>query len=484
MPDTSDDSLKLRTARSLKWNTIDRFSSQVLYAITGIVLANVLSQEDFGLVGVILVFQSFAMLFVDSGFGSALLQKKAPTRKDYSTVFWFNLAVGIAVYLILWFCAPWFADFFHSSELVSLSRVMFLSFFINGLSIVQTNRLVKLMEVKMVALANIIGLIISGIVGIWLAIAGYGAWAIVWQTVSLAAVRTLWLWFTGGWFPSIMWSRESFREVWRVGIGVFSSSFLNTVCLNIYSFIIGRWYRLASLGVYTQADKWSKMGIASLSQIFTSTFVPVLSRYQDNPEKFPMTAGKITRLSSFLVFPFMGGLIVMGTPIFHLLFGDKWDASIPLFQILCARGILLVMVSLFNNFLLALGKARRLVVVEAVKDILLVAAIFVTIGYGTLEALVWGQFAAAALTFVIVLVITASDIRRSALLILSDMLPYALLTSGCMALMYIAGRFIASPWLSVAVESVIGLSLYLGILKMAGSVILKEAIAYLRHKSI
>ena len=149
---------------------IDRISTQVLYAVTGVVLANVLSKDDFGLVGVLLVFQAFATIFVDSGFGAALLQKKHPLERDYSTVFWFNTCMCVFIYLILYFSAPLIARAFHNDmRLIPLSRVMFLSFILNGLGIVQTNRLMKMMQVKQIALANIAGLTLSGIAGVWLA---------------------------------------------------------------------------------------------------------------------------------------------------------------------------------------------------------------------------------------------------------------------------------------------------------------------------
>ena len=234
--------LKLRTARTLKWNSIDRFSSQILYAVTGIILANVLPKEDFGLVGAILVFQAFATIFVDSGFGSALLQKKAPTDRDYSTVFWFNLIVSCTLYLLLFFSAPSIARMFQGDvRLIPLSRVMFLSFIINGLGIVQTNLLMKAMTVRRIALSNITGLVVSGGAGIWMALSGFGAWALVWQTIILASVRTLWLWLGGSWRPMCCFSLESLRSIYRVGAGVFTTSLFNTIFLNIYSFVIGVW---------------------------------------------------------------------------------------------------------------------------------------------------------------------------------------------------------------------------------------------------
>ena len=202
MNDTPD--LKLRTARTIKWNAIDRISSQVVYAVTGIVLARVLTQEDFGLVGATLVFQAFASLFVDSGFSYALIQRKNPTQVDYSTVLWFNIGIATLIYIVLWFCAPLIAWCFQNDpRIISLSRVMFISFIINATAIVQTNRLMKKMDVKMIAISNTIGLIISGIVGITLALTGYGAWAIVWQTITLALIKSLILWLTSHWLPSM-----------------------------------------------------------------------------------------------------------------------------------------------------------------------------------------------------------------------------------------------------------------------------------------
>ena len=191
------DDLKLKTARTLKWNTFDRLSSQVLYAVTGIVLANLLTKQEFGLVGAIMVFQAFATLFVDSGFSNALIQRKSPTDTDYSTVFYFNVGVSVIIYAVLWLSAPLIDALFNAGgELIPLSRVMFLSFILNATAIVQTNRLMKQMNVRMIAVSNAAGLVVSGALGVWLALEGWGAWAIVWQSVTLSAVKSLilWLW--------------------------------------------------------------------------------------------------------------------------------------------------------------------------------------------------------------------------------------------------------------------------------------------------
>ncbi len=425
-------SLKQRTARTLKWNTIDRVSQQVALAVIGVVLANLLSREDYGLTGVIAMFQAFAIVFVDSGFGAALLQKKETDERDYSTVFWFNTAVAVGIYIVLWFAAPLIADFFRSERLVLLSRVMFLSFILNALGIVQTNRLMKQMEVRQIALSNLAGLAVSGAVGIWLAVTGWGVWALVWQTVSLAFVKTAWLWLAVRWRPVWVFSRESMRSIRRVGMGVFSSSLLNTFFLNLYTFVIGRW-SLGMLGVYTQADKWSKMGTASLSQIITATFVPLLSRFQDNAAEFVRYMRRVDRFAALTVVPLMAGLAMIATPLFHTLFGTKWDDAIPLFQILSLRGVFIIFISAYNNYLLAAGRAGSLVVVETVKDVTMLVALAVTIFIGTVEALVWGQMVASALTWVYVLLLTSRKTSCRVRYMLADMVPALSLSAVALA---------------------------------------------------
>ncbi len=417
--------LKDKTAKTLKWNTIDRVATQVLYGLSGIVLADLLSKEDFGLVGVLGVFQAFAILFVDSGFGSALLQKKEPDDDDYSTVFWFNLGVSAGVYAILYFCAPLIANFFNAPPLTTMSRVMFLTFVLTGLGIVQTNRLMKRMDVKQIAVADLFALSVSACLGIALAIAGFGAWAIVWQSVALAALKSGWLWMTGNWVPKAVFSRRSLRDIRNIGLSVFISQFFNTLFLNIYQFIIGKWYSLSQLGSYNQADKWSKMGSASLSQILTSSFVPLLSRVQDDIVTFHRYMQRIDRFTALLTFTGLTIVAACGGSIFHFLFGTKWDEAIPLFQILCIRGIGTVYISLYSNFMMALGHGRQIVSVEVVKDVTTVIALLATVFTMNLEIIVWGQLGATLATWIVAAVIAVRTTGYRMGLFATDLMPFA-----------------------------------------------------------
>ena len=471
--------LKLKTARTLKWNTIDKFSSQVLYAVTGIVLANVVSKAEFGLVGAILVFQAFASLLVDSGFSTALIQRKNPTDTDYSTVFWFNLGMSVVLYAILWLCAPWIDSIFHAEgQLIPLARVMFLTFILNASAIVQTNRLMKQMTVKMIAVSNVIGLVVSGIVGVWLALAGYGAWAIVWQSIVLAAVKSAILWVTSSWVPGFVFSMASLKSIFSVGAGVMASSFLNTVFMNIYSFIIGAYYNLVQLGNYSQADKWSKMGVMSLSQVFTASFLPLLSAKQDDKQEYARMMAKTNRFTCYITFFSMGLLLVCSAQIFHIFFGTKWDSAVLMFQLLLVRGVFTVTTVLYNNYIIACGASRKYVYSEIVKDVSTIIAIVVTIPFG-ITWLVAGQVFAGIVYYFYALYLVGKVTGYSRFGLVKDSLPYVALTAVALAPAVALTYVISNAWLLFAVQVVVACGIYLLLNKMLKSKIQDDVLEYM-----
>jgi O-antigen/teichoic acid export membrane protein len=489
----SNDNLKLQTARTLKWNVIDRVMQQVLYAVTGIVLARELSQSDFGLVGAVMIFQAFASLLVDSGFSYALIQRKQPTRLDYSSVLWFNLIVATAIYVILWFAAPLIAMCFENdSRLIPLSRVMFVSFILNASAIVQTNRFVKAMNVRPVAISNSIGLFLGAVVGIWLAVSGWGAWAIVWQTIVNAGVKSLILWSVSKWVPMLRISWASLRSFMSVGLGMMFTSFLNTLFLNIYSFFIGNRVGLTSLGYYTQSDKWSKMGISSLSQVFTSTFLPVLSGVQDNAERFANMVRKMNRFTAYLLFPAMLGLTIIATPLFHVLFGTKWDPSILLFQLLLIRGIFTVLTSLYSNYLLALGRSKLIVWMEVLRDGTALVALAITFPYMAattatnpvygLSILLWGQLLASIVAWIGTIICVSKQTHVSIVGFIADCLPYLFISLLMIGVVAVQQQFIANDWLSLICGVVLGAAIYLGTNLVLRSRIQADVIAYFRGK--
>lgn len=462
----------------------------MLYALTGLVLAWLLSPTDFGLVGAVLIFQAFASLLIDSGFSFALIQRKAPSRLDYSSVLWFNLAVSLCLYIILYIGAPLIADCFDGdTRLIPLSRVMFLTLIINASAIVQTNRLIKQMNPRPVAMANFAGLAAGAVVGIWMAFAGFGPWAIVWQTITIAAMKSIILWVIGRWTPLMRFSFKALKGFFAVGGSMMFTSFLNTLFQNIYSFVIGNRLGLAPLGYFTQADKWSKMPVSSISQTLTSSLLPPLSQVQDEPERFRRMALRMARLTAYISAPALLGLIVMAEPVFHLLFGNKWDESIILFQLLLIRGIFTVMTGLYNNFILALGRSQLIVKMEIVRDttsLVALAASLPAINMASsthpllgIEILLYGQIAAAVVAYAATLVCAARASGIPVPTLFGAGVPYFLLA----ALLAVAiSPMLMLQWHPAAILAAMCITsfpVYLLANRLAGSRIQADALAYL-----
>lgn len=487
-------SLKTKTAGTLKWNLIDRVSTQVLYAVTGIVLARELTQAEFGLVGAALVFQAFASLLIDSGFASALIQRKAPTRLDYSSVLWFNFAVAIALYVILWFCAPFIADFYGDIRIVAISRVLFVSLIINAGILVQANILMKKMDVSKIAIANAVGLTAGAVVGIALALLGYGAWAIVWQTITLSLVKTVLLWVLAKWLPLMRFSWTALRSFIPIASKMMFSSFLSTLFQNIYSLVVGNRAGMVQLGYYSQSDKWSKMSITSVSQTLTSSFMPVLSEVQDQPARFANICSRFNRFTAYVLFPLTVGQIVLAEPLFHALFGTKWDPSIFLFQLLVLRGVFTVLCSLYNNYLLALGNAKTILWMEVLRDASAILALVITIPYIAMTAdgdptwglsvMLSGQLIASALTWVVTLVFTVRAAHASLWIYIRDLLPYLALSLVAAPFMFWLRDLMPSVWLAIFVPALSALVFYVGANYLLGSKIQKEVVSFISGRGL
>lgn len=489
----SDASLKLRTARAVKWNTFDRLGSQVIYGITGLVLAWLLNPDDYGLVGAVLIFQAFASILVDSGFSYALLQRKEPTKLDYSTVLWFNLGVATIVYLVLFAGAPLIAICFDDDQrLIPLSRVMFLTFILNASSIVQVNRFVKQMHVRPVAIANIVSLTCGGIIGLWLAFAGFGAWAMVWQSVVSSGTKSLILWIVARWSPLMRFSLPVLRSFFSVGGSMMFSSALNTFFQYIYSFIIGNRIGLAPLGYYTQGDKWSKMGIMSILQTLTSSFLPTLSAVQDDKARFRALCSKMNRMTAYITFPVLGGLAMMATPIFHTLFRDKWDLSIVLFQLLLVRGIFTVITGVYTNHIISLGKSKLIMAMEIVRDLTVIIALAVTFPFMSLQApgdillgiriLLWGQVVAAVSAWAVTLVCVCRATGSSIASYCHDLAPYALLTLSVWPIIAFISCISAPAPVILILQSTTAIALYVGLNHMLKSKIQADVITFICGK--
>ena len=472
--------LKSKTTKALLWGSIDKVYSQVCYAVTGVILANILFAEDYGLVAIINVFTAFATIFIDGGFSLALVQRKTVTNKDYSTIFFFNIAISGLLYIILFFCAPLIADYYGDERLILLSRIMFLNIIFLSLGLVQSSMLMKQMDQRKVAFINAVSLTISSLIALSMALMGFGVWTLVVQALSLSFIRSLILWISGKWLPLLAFSKSSLKSIFYVGSGILLTSFVRTFFQNIYTLIIGG-YSMKDLGYYSQADRWSKMGATSLSQSIGNAAFPALSSIQDDKERMRNVFGKINRMTSYLAFPVFIWLIVMTEPVFHCLFKTKWDPSILLFQLLLLKGLFFVFISLLNNYLMAAGRTRIIFYLEVIKDVIALIIIFITIRISIL-ALVIGQVVVEIIHYIITMSmaskLTGYTIKRQAM----DILPYAAIGIAISFVLWMLGNWIANDYLLVVVQGMTGIGLYLVINKLLNSKIQQEVFGMLAKK--
>lgn len=473
--------LKDKTVNAVAWNSIERVISLLINAFVGIILANILLPEDFGAVSIIIALSAFMNIFTESGFNTALIQKKNTSDKDYNTVFTFNLIVSLSLYFILFFCAPAISKFYDEPRITSLSRVIFLGVIFQAFGLVQSSMLIREMRMKEFNLANIISNTATGIVSIVLVLNGCGVWTLVFQQLTPTIVRTSVYYIKSHWKPRFGFDKIAFKEMFSVGSNIFLTSFVSTLFQNIYSLIIGKVYNMNQLGYYNQADKWSKMGYTSISQIMAQPALPVLSSIQNDRERMKRVFSKLNKTTAYIVFAVFGGLIVMAEPIFHLCFGTKWDISIPLFQLLLAKGIFFVFVILMNNYIISTGKTRAIFFLELIKDAAIVIAIFVTIGIN-LKAIVIGQLIATIVHFIITLFYTQRITGYAVFQQLKDHLPYLIISSAIASLLLLIAQFISNETWLLIIQLSIFVTLYLGINKLLNSKIQKDIIDTIKQR--
>lgn len=331
--------LSVKAVRGTVWAMLDRFGSMGLQFIANLVLARTLLPEDFGIIGMLMIFIAVSNVFVDGGFGSALLQKKEPTQQDYSTIFLWNLAVGVAFYLTIFLCAPMVERFYGMEGLADVLRGMGVILILNALQAVQFNRLQKQLRFGLLAASNVIAFTVAAVAAIVMALRGCGVWSLVELMVGATFVRILILSAVTRWLPTGGFSVSSFRELFSFGGYLFAANLLQELCNNVQGVIIGKKFSAVQLGYFTQAKKLDMMLSYSVPQVIVSVMYPVYSQFQDDLQKLCVIVTDNMRVVSFFMFPVLTALMLVGGPIILFLYGEQWAESVPYFQIMCVGGL-------------------------------------------------------------------------------------------------------------------------------------------------
>ena len=436
--------LKEKTITGLKWSLIDNTSRLGLSFIFGIILARLLSPREYGLFGMITIFIAFAVPFVDSGFGSALIRKQNCTQEDYSTVFYFNLIIGILFYFLLFFSAEEISKFFNEPLLKPMVRVVGMCIIINAFSLIQSTRLTKQINFKLQTKISIISVVVAGGVAIAMAYAGYGVWSLIVRSILSYLITSVFLWRWNKWKPSLTFSVSSFKELFSFGSKLLASGLINTIYRNIYYLVIGKYFTAVELGYYTRAELFQSLPSSNLQGIIGRVSYPILTTIQEDIPRLREAYKKIIRGTMLIAFVLMLGMAAIARPMVLTLIGKKWEPSIIYLQMLCFVGMFYPLHVLNLNMLQVQGRSDLFLRLEIIKKALTVPVIIIGVIWG-IKAMILGMMLLALISYYLNSYWSGHFIGYSFLEQIKDILPSFLLALVMSSIVFAEGLLIALP---------------------------------------
>lgn len=420
------ENLKHKTKVGLYWSFFNQFANNGLQFVVGVIMARLLSPEDYGITALPAVFMAIAGTLVDAGFSSALVRKPELTEKDLSTSFYYSIIVGIGCYLAIFIAAPWIADFYKVPVLEPLVRVTALTFLWGPLSTPQSVILQRRLDFKTPARISVVTKIIGSIIGILFAYLGYGLWALVIMGVVSSFLGLVQTWFVVRWLPKAGWSKESFKYLWNYGNKIILTYSLDQLYQNISPIVIGKFYSPSQLGQYNRAQGYADLPSKQVTGMLQGVTFPVLSKLQSDTEKLAEKYRTMIKVLAFVITPIMLGLSALASPVVLLLVGAKWAPCIVLLQIMCFTKCLYPIHSLNVNLLMVSGRPDLYLRLEIMKKVMGVIMLVITLPIGVM-ALVWGQMAYSICLLVLNTHYTSKLINVNLLTQLKDVIPSWLL---------------------------------------------------------
>lgn len=441
-------SLKQKTISGLIWSFIDNFSKQGITFIFGIILARLLSPREFGLVGMITIFIALSQSIIDSGFTQALIRKQDCSQADFSTVFYFNLATSIFFYFLLFFTAEPISRFYNEPQLKPILQVVGIGLIINAFGIVQRARLTKRIDFKLQTKITVIASTLSGIIGIVMALMGYGVWSLVIKSLTGFAFTSFFLWFWNRWKPALIFSLNSFREMFSFGYKLLLSGLIDTAYRNIYLLIIGKYFSATELGFYTRADQFNNLPSSNITGIIQRVSYPVLSEIQDDIPTLKAAYQKMIKSTMFVTFVLMFGMAAVAKPMVIVLIGEKWLPSVIYLQLLCFVGMFYPLHAINLNMLNVLGRSDLFLRLEIIKKILAVPVIIIAIFLG-IKMMIISMILLSGIAYFLNSYYSGRQIGYSSFRQLKDILPSFFLAAFMGLIVYLAGNFLGISYLLI-----------------------------------
>ena len=381
---------KSKTVSGIFWSAIDRFSVQGVQFLIQIIMARLLLPSDYGLIGMLAIFIQLSQLFMDSGFSESLIQKQKRSQVDLSTVFYFNIAISVLIYLGLYACAPYISDFFNMPELTQISRYIFLNLILISFSAIHKTILSIRVDFKTLTKISFMSAVVSGVVGVTMAYMGYGVWSLVAQTLVQGLCTTLLSVYLVRWKPTLEFSMQSFKSLFSFGSKLLLTRTIHIVYTNIYTLVIGRRYSATDLGYYSRADQFATFPSSNINTIIYRVTFPILSSIQDDDVRLCHAYRSYIRISSFVIFPMMIGFLTLAEPVIVLLLTDKWMDCVLLLQILCIDWMFDHLSIININLLLVKGHSDWSLKLEIVKKITAVTILVCSLPFG-IVGMCWGR---------------------------------------------------------------------------------------------
>lgn len=456
----SEQSLKEKTVKGVGWSALDNVSQNVISFIISVVLARLLSPDDYGLIGIIAVFTAISTVLINSGFKSALLRRESVSEVEYSTAFIINVGVSVFLYILLFACSSLIAKFFAREELVSLIRVSSLSIVIGAFALVQQTRLTKRLDFKSQTKITIIASVVSGFLGIMLAFGGYGVWALVTQQLIRQIITTFMLTIYNKWMPKLLFSNSSFHELFGYGWKMLVSGILDTTWREVNQVVIGRFYNAASLGQFTRAMQFSNLLSDSLTSVIQRVSFPVLSIIQSDKIKMTYVYRRIIKITMYISFFSMFLLGAVSEPFLYCLIGPQWHEASNYLPLLCISGSIFPLHVINLNMLQVQGRSDLFLGLELVKKAIAVAPILLGIFWG-IKPMLCANIVVSIVSFFLNSYYSGRLIGYSSYMQIKDIAPYFGIATMITVPIWFLKYLPLSYWIILPLQGLIGMFFFI-----------------------
>lgn len=449
--------LKDQAINGVLWNSVGKFSAMGIEFVVGIILARLLTPKEFGLIGTIMVVIALSEIFINSGFSQALVRKQDCTQKDFSTAFFFNMAVGILFFVILLLTSGPISKFFNNHELKPLIQVLGIGLIISSLTLIQRVRLAKEINFKLQTKISIIASFLSGAIAISMAFSGFGVWSLIAKTLSNQGLNSIMLWYWNRWKPDFIFSIESFKILFGFGSKLLISGLFGTLLANINYIIIGKYFTPQDLGYFTRAELFRNLPSQNVSSIVSEVGYPVLAKVQDNRPLMKEVFRKMLVNTFFIIAILMAGMASTAEAMIMTLLGEQWMPSVVLLQMLCIIGIMVPLNTMNVNILNVVGRSDLYLKLQFFTQLMVIPNIFIGVFFG-IKALIVGMIFITFAGYVIFNHESNKILNYSIREQLHDVLPSLLLAVSMALVVFFVGYFtFFSPIITLNIQILVGM---------------------------